>query len=217
MRRLPERARYDRETIERILDEGFICHVGFCGPDGPEVVPTAYARVGDVLYLHGAAGNHMLRSVGAGGAVCLVVTLVDGLVLARSTFHHSIDYRSVVVYGCGEEVRDPGEKRAALDAIVEQIVPGRTAEARGPSARELRSTRVVRVQIDEVAAKVRVGGPNDDEEDVARGGVWAGVLPLSTVPGAAVPDGSASSLPPVPAYVSDYRRPVAGGEPPATS
>lgn len=209
VRRLPERGRYDRETIERILDEGFVCHVGFCGPDGPEVLPTGYARVGDVVYLHGATGNRMLRTVGAGAAVCLVVTLVDGLVLARSGFHHSINYRSVVVYGRGREVREPAEKRAALDAVVEQIVPGRTADVRGATARELRATRVVKVTIDEVAAKVRAGGPNDDEEDMERGGVWAGVLPLSTLPGEPVPDEGPRGLPPVPGYVSGYRRPVA--------
>lgn len=211
VRRIPERGHYDRATIERILDEGFVCHVGFCGEGGPEVVPTGYARVGDAVYLHGASGNHMLRVIGEGAEVVVVVTLVDGVVLARSTFHHSINYRSVVLYGRGEDVRDPGEKRAALDAVVEHIVPGRTRDARGPTSQELRSTRVVRVPIDEAAAKVRTGGPNDDDEDVARGGVWAGVLPLSTVPGSPVPDGDPSGLPALPDYLASYRRPGGTG------
>jgi nitroimidazol reductase NimA-like FMN-containing flavoprotein (pyridoxamine 5'-phosphate oxidase superfamily) len=209
VRRLPERGRYDRRTIEQILDEGFVCHVAFCGPDGPVLLPTGYARVGEVLYLHGASGNHMLRTLGRGTAVCVAVTLLDGLVLARSGFHHSINYRSVVVYGRAVEVRDPDEKRAALDAVVEQIVPGRTADARGPDAAELRATRVVRVAIEEASAKVRAGGPKDDEEDIERGGVWAGHVPLRLVAGAPVPDVVGPPLPPVPGYVAAYRRPGA--------
>lgn len=209
VRRLPERARYDRRTVEQVLDEGFVCHVAFCGPDGPVILPTGYARVGDVLYLHGASGNHMLRVLGKGAAVCVAVTLVDGLVLARSGFHHSVNYRSVVLYGRGLEVRDPDEKRAALDAVVEQIVPGRTADARGANPAELRATRVVRVMIDEASAKVRSGGPKDDEDDVAQGGVWAGHLPLRLVAGVPVPDVAGPAFPPVPGYVARYRRPGA--------
>ena len=212
VRRLPERGRYDRETVEAILDEGFVCHVAFCGPDGPVVLPTGYARVGDVIYLHGAAANHMLKSIGSGAPVSVAVTLVDGIVLARSGFHHSINYRSVVAYGHGEEVRDPAEKRSALDAVVEQIVPGRTADARGANESELRATRVVRVAIAEVSAKVRAGGPKDDEEDVDLGGIWAGHLPLATVPGVPVPDDVGPPLPPVPDYVARYVRPGARGE-----
>jgi len=212
VRRLPERGHYDRESVEQILDEGFVCHVGFCTEDGPVVIPTGYARVGDAVYLHGAPANHMLRTIGEGAAVSIVVTLVDGIVLARSGFHHSINYRSVVVYGRGEEVTDTDEKRAALDAVVEQIVPGRTADARGANTSELRKTRVVRVRIDEVSAKVRTGPPKTDPEDIEAGGIWAGVLPLLVRPGEPVPDESGGDLPPVPAYVTTYRRPgTAGG------
>ncbi len=210
VRRLPERGAYDRETVEAILDEGFVCHLGFCTDRGPAVLPTGYARVGDALYVHGATANHALRTIGAGMPVCLVVTLVDGLVFARSGFHHSMNYRSVVVYGTATEVRDPVEKRAALDAVVEQIAPGRTADARGANARELRSTRVVRISIDEASAKIRTGGPKDDPEDIDAGGVWAGHLPLAVVPGVPVPDEHGEDDVPVPDYVVHYRRPSRG-------
>ncbi len=213
VRRLPERGAYDRETIEAILDEGFVCHLGFCTDEGPVVLPTGYSRVGDAVYVHGAPANHALRTVGTGLPVCLVVTLVDGLVLARSGFHHSINYRSVVVYGTATEVRDPVEKCAALDAVVEQIVPGRTADARGPSDDELRATRVVRISIDEASAKIRTGGPKEEPEDVEAGGIWAGQLPLTLVPGVPVPDDPLVENLPVPGYVTHYRRPSAG--PPA--
>lgn len=207
VRRLPERAAYDREAVEAILDEGFVCHVAFSTEEGPVVLPTAYARVGEVLYLHGAAANHALRTIGGGIPICLAVTLVDGLVLARSAFHHSVNYRSVVVYGHAEEVRDPVEKRAALDAVVDQIVPGRVADARGPSDSELRATRVVRVTIDEASAKCRAGGPKDDAEDVEQGGIWAGHLPLTVVPGTPVPDDPRGERLAVPGYVVRTQRP----------
>ncbi len=207
VRRKADRGRYDRETIEAILDEAFICHLGFCTDDGPVVVPTAYARVGDAVYLHGAPANHALRSVGDGAPVTVTVTLVDGLVLARSGFHHSINYRSVVLFGRATEVDDEWEKRAALDAVVEHIVPGRTRDARGPSDSELRATRVVRVEVDEASAKVRSGGPVDDPEDVEAGGVWAGHIPLSVVAGPPVPDELDAPALPVPGYASHYRRP----------
>ncbi|MGH9099609.1 MAG: pyridoxamine 5'-phosphate oxidase family protein, partial [Acidimicrobiales bacterium] len=210
VRRLPDRAAYDRVTIEAILDEGIVCHLGFGTEWGPAVLPMAYARVGDVVYVHGAPANHALRTIGTGAPVCLVVTLVDGLVFARSGFHHSINYRSVVVYGTAEEVTDATEKRAALDAVVEQIAPGRTAHARGASMKELRATRVVRVAIDEVSAKVRTGGPKDDPEDIEAGGIWAGHLPLAVVPGAPVPDAQLGGRLGVPEYVAHYRRPVPG-------
>ena len=210
VRRLPERGAYDRETIEAVLDEGFVCHLGFCTDAGPVVLPTGYALVGDAVYVHGAPANHALRTIGTGKPVCLVVTLVDGLVLARSGFHHSINYRSVVIYGTATEVRDPVEKRAALDAVVEQIVPGRTADARGASDSELRATRVVRISIDEASAKIRTGGPKDDPEDIEAGGIWAGHLPLDLVPGVAVPDDAGGEHLPVPGYVTRYRRPRGG-------
>jgi nitroimidazol reductase NimA-like FMN-containing flavoprotein (pyridoxamine 5'-phosphate oxidase superfamily) len=205
VRRLPERARYDREEIYRILDEGFVCHAAFCDESGPVVLPTGYARVGDGLYLHGATGNHLLRSIGAGAPVCITVTLVDGLVLARSAFHHSINYRSVVMFGTGREVTDRQEKLAAVTAVVEQIVPGRSADARAPSDEELRATRVVHVPLDEVSAKVRSGGPKDDPPDYQLP-VWAGHIPLRLAAGAPVPDGTGPH-PEVPAYASGYRRP----------
>lgn len=211
VRRLPDRAAYDRETIEAILDEGFVCHLGYCTDDGPVVIPTGYARVGDVVYLHGARANHALRTIGTGRPVCIAVTLVDGLVLARAAFHHSINYRSVVLYGTASEVRDPGEKRGALDAVVEQIVPGRTADARGANESELRATRVVRVPIDEASAKIRTGGPEDDPEDVEAGGIWAGHLPLEVVAGTPVADAVAGTALPVPGYVTGYRRPAGRG------
>lgn len=210
VRRLPDRGAYDRETIEAILDEGFVCHVGFSTEEGPVVMPTGYARVDDAVYLHGAAANASLRTIGAGEPVCLVVTLVDGIVLSRAAFHHSINYRSVVVYGMAEEVTDPEEKRAALDAVVEQIVPGRTGDARGPNENELRSTRVVRVSIDEASAKIRTGDPKEEPEDIEAGGIWAGQLPLTVVPGEPAPDGYVAGDIPVPDYVANYRRPTRG-------
>ncbi len=209
VRRLRERARYERAAIDAILDEGFVCHFGFCSGDGPAVLPTAYARVGDVLYLHGAAANHALETIGDGAPVCVTVTLVDGVVLARAAFHHSINYRSVVAYGRASEVRDPVEKRAALEAVVEHIVPGRSADAREPTDSELLATRVVRVEVDEASAKVREGGPKDDPGDLAAGGIWAGHVPLRTVAGDPVPDdhGPAGERLPVPPYLTPYRRP----------
>lgn len=204
VRRLAERGRYELELIHAILDEGFVCHVGVAGPEGPVVLPTAYGRDGDRLYLHGASANAMLRAAGA-GPVCVTVTLVDGLVLARSAFHHSLNYRSVVVYGRGVEVTDPDEKRRALALIVEHLVPGRGAEARPPTAAELRATRVVRLAISEASAKLRTGGPKDDEEDLGLS-VWAGELPVVPVVGAPVPATDLAAGIPVPEYVTGYRR-----------
>lgn len=209
VRRHAERGRYDRDTIERILAEAFICHLAFCTDEGPVVLPTAYATVDRALYLHGAAANHAMRTIGDGAPVCLAVTLVDGIVLARSAFNHSFNYRSVVLYGHAYEVTDTTEKRSALDAIVEHVVPGRTADARGASEAELRATRVVRVVVDEAAAKVRDGGPKDDPGDVAAGGIWAGHLPLATVPGPPVADPDGGEELAVPEYVRRYGRPGA--------
>ena len=166
VRRLPERGRYDRATVDAILDEGFVCHLGLCYEGGPVVIPTAYARIGDWIYLHGAPANYALRRAVEGDSVCLTVTLVDGLVLARSAFHHSINYRSVVVFGVAQEVEDFDEKRTALMAFVDHVVPGRSPDTRPPSDSELRATRVVKVEIEEASAKVRTGGPKDDPEDL---------------------------------------------------
>jgi nitroimidazol reductase NimA-like FMN-containing flavoprotein (pyridoxamine 5'-phosphate oxidase superfamily) len=182
VRRLKERGRHDLATICAILDEAMVCHVGFAVDGQPWVIPTAYARVEDSLYLHGATGNHALRSLADGAPACITVTLVDGLVLARSTFHHSINYRSVVLFGQGERVDDPDEKAAVLDALVEHLVPGRTADARAANDEELRATLVIRVPITEASAKVRTGDPNDDDVDMDLP-VWAGVIPLTLQPG----------------------------------
>jgi nitroimidazol reductase NimA-like FMN-containing flavoprotein (pyridoxamine 5'-phosphate oxidase superfamily) len=206
IRRLPERGHYDRSTIEAILDEGFVCHVGYAGEVGPVVIPTAYGRIGDRLYLHGAPANATLRRASAGVPVCVTVTLVDGLVMARSAFHHSINYRSVVVHGTGTEVTDIEEKRAALAAVVEHIVPGRGADARPPTGSELRATRVVRVPLDEASAKIRTGGPKDDPEDLVLP-VWAGQVPLRVVPGVPVADVDHPPPTAVPGYLVDYARP----------
>ena len=206
LRRLRERGRHDRATIEAILDEGFVCHVGFTDVRGPVVIPTAYARDGDRLYLHGAAGNAALAALRTGSPVCVTVTLVDGLVLARSAFHHSVNYRSVVVFATASEVTDPEEKRRALEAIVEHIVPGRGADARPVVDLELRVTRVVRVPLDEASAKVRTGGPKDDPEDMELP-VWAGEIPLRLAAGAPVADAGAPARAPVPGYAAAYRRP----------
>jgi nitroimidazol reductase NimA-like FMN-containing flavoprotein (pyridoxamine 5'-phosphate oxidase superfamily) len=206
VRRLAERGRYDRAMIEAILDEGFVCHVGVVVDSGPVVIPTAYARIADRLYLHGAPANATLGQASSGMPVCVTVTLVDGLVLARSAFHHSINYRSVVVYGTGTEVTDVEEKRAALAAVVEHIVPGRGADARPPTPAELRATRVVRVPLDEASAKIRTGGPKDDPEDLDLP-VWAGQVPLRMMPSAPVADGDGATSTPTPGYLIDYVRP----------
>lgn len=205
VRRLPERGRYDRETIDSILDEGFVCHLGLVENGSVRVVPTNYARVGDSLYVHGAVGNAALKSSN-GVEVCVTITLVDGLVLARSGFHHSVNYRSVTVYGTATEVTDPEEKRRALDAVVEHIVPGRTADARGGNDSELRSTRVLKLSLSESSAKMREGGPKDDGEDMNHG-IWAGVIPMRTVTGTPVPSDDLEDGIAVPAYAADYSRP----------
>ncbi len=207
VRRLPERAKYDRATVEAILDEGFVCHLGFCSEGEPVVIPTGYARVGDVIYVHGAPANWALRRAVAGDTVCLTVTLLDGIVLARSAFHHSINYRSVVVFGVAHEVDDFDEKRLALSAFVDHVVPGRDSDTRAPSDSELRATRVVKVEIVEASAKVRSGGPKDDPEDLELTNIWAGELPLQVVAGDPVADGSGPVTAPVPRYLSPYRGP----------
>lgn len=205
VRRLRERGRYERDTIHAILDEGMVCHVGFAVDGQPWVIPTAYVRIGDALYVHGANANHALKAVADGAPACVTVTLMDGLVLARSTFHHSINYRSVVLFGHGERVDDPDEKAAVLDALVEHLVPGRTAEARAANSSELKQTLVIRLPIDEASAKVRTGDPVDDAEDMDLS-VWAGVIPLTVHAGLPI---AAADLTPgiaVPNYASAYSR-----------
>jgi nitroimidazol reductase NimA-like FMN-containing flavoprotein (pyridoxamine 5'-phosphate oxidase superfamily) len=194
VRRLRERAGYDRATIDAILDEGFVCHAA-CSVGGTVwMIPTAYGRDGDRLLLHGAAANHVLKAAAGGAELTVTVTLVDGLVLARSTFHHSINYRSVTMFGIATDITDPAEKEAALARIVEHMLPGRSREARSPSPIELTKTRVVSLAITEASAKLRTGDPKDDDEDLGLP-VWAGVLPLRVVAGEAEPD--AAHPPPV--------------------
>ena len=202
VRRLAKRGSYDRATVHAILDEAFICHVAFLLDGSPVVLPTAYGRAGERLFIHGSAANRMLKTASQGFDICIAVTLVDGLVLARSAFHHSINYRSVVVFGKARLLSDPAEKNEALRVISEHIIRGRWDEVRAPSDKELAATAVIAVDLDEVSAKIRSGGPVDDDEDMSLP-VWAGVLPLGLVAGAPAADGNASI--PVPNYVAEYR------------
>jgi len=180
VRRRPARASYERDVIQAILDEGLVCHVGFVLDGQPFVIPTTYARVGDALYVHGAAASRMLRGLARRLPVCVTVTLLDGLVLARSAMHHSMNYRSVVVLGTATEVTDADEKRRALEALVEHVAPGRWPAVRPPSVAELAATAVLRLPVVEVSAKVRTGPPIDDADDLARP-CWAGEVPLRLV------------------------------------
>lgn len=199
-----ERASYDRATVHAILDASYLCHLGFVRDGAPVVLPTLYARVGEALYVHGSTGSRPLREAGRpdpGLAVCLTVTHVDGLVLARSAFHHSINYRSVVVHGTARQVTDPAEKRTALDALVDQVVAGRSADSRPANARELAATAVLRLDLAEVSAKSRTGDPNDDPEDLGLPH-WAGVVPVAPAYGAPVPAGDLEPSVALPAYLS---------------
>jgi uncharacterized protein len=201
--REPDRAVYDREAVYKILDEGFICHVAFNVDAQPFVIPTSYGRAGDNLYIHGSAASRMLRNLDSGISVCVTVTLLDGLVLARSIFNHSMNYRSVVILGTATAVQDPAEKLEALRLLSEHILPGRWAESRYPNERELKATSALRLPITEFSAKVRQGAPIDDEEDYAFR-TWAGVIPLETVAGAPVPDARCEAE--VPEYARSYSR-----------
>jgi hypothetical protein len=205
VRRLPKRGAYDRATVYRILDEGLVCHMGFIAEGKPVVIPTGYGRQGDTLYFHGSTASRMFRALGKGADVCVTVTLVDGLVLARSAFHHSMNYRSVVIFGKAAVVEEPAEKRDALRAFTEHVAPGRWQEIRQPSEKELQATTVVALPLQEVSAKLRTGPPIDDEEDYALP-VWAGVLPLVHTPQAPLPDDRLPKEIPVPGYVRKYKR-----------
>ncbi|CAN5320352.1 pyridoxamine 5'-phosphate oxidase family protein [soil metagenome] len=205
LKRLPKRGNFDRETINAILDEAFICHVGFVVDGQPYVIPTGFARVGDVLYIHGSSASRMLRTLAEGVDVCVTVTLVDGLVLARSAFHHSVNYRSIVVLGKAVLVTDQDEKNDALEAITEHIVPGRWADVRWPNELELKATSVLRLSIDEASAKIRTGDPVDDEEDYAMD-VWAGVLPLEVSHGDPISDAKLPAGIEPPEYILKYKR-----------
>jgi uncharacterized protein len=202
VRRLAQRGNYETETIHAILDEALICHVGFAVDGRPVVIPTIHWREGDTLYFHGSAASRMLRSLKEGVDACVTVTLLDGLVLARSAFHHSMNYRSVVVFGKAREVGED-EKVRALESLVEHVVRGRSKEIREPNLKELRQTLVLAIPIDEASAKIRTGGPVDDEEDYALP-VWAGVLPMRLTAGEAIADAGVSGE--VPEYVREYRR-----------
>ena len=205
VRRLPKRGVFDRETIYSILDAGFICHVGFAVDGKPFVLPTGYARIGNRLVIHGSAASRMMRELSAGIDVCVTVTLIDGLVLARSAFHHSMNYRSVVVFGKAELLTGKEEKFEVLRALTEHIVPGRWPEIRWPNAKELKATTVLTLPIEEASAKVRTGDPVDDEEDYEMD-TWAGVLPLEIKTGKPESDLRLKSGIAVPAHVSGYRR-----------
>ena len=203
--REPQRAVYDRATIYDILDEGFLCHVGF-GIDGqPYVIPTSYGRKDDMLYIHGSAASRMLRHANSGVPVCVTVTLLDGLVLARSIFNHSMNYRSVVVLGTAFAIEDLDEKLAALRALSEHILPGRWKDARQPNEQELKATTVLRLPIEEFSAKVRQGPPVDDEEDYSFS-TWAGVIPLDMVAGKPLRDSRLLEGISLPEYAEKYSR-----------
>jgi nitroimidazol reductase NimA-like FMN-containing flavoprotein (pyridoxamine 5'-phosphate oxidase superfamily) len=205
LKRLPKRGHFDRETVYGILDEGFICHVGFAPEGRPVVIPTGYARVDDKLYIHGSQASRMLRTLAEGVDACVTVTLIDGLVLARSAFHHSMNYRSVVIFGRATLVEEREEKMAALLALSEHIVRGRWAEVREPTEQEMRQTTVLEMALIEASAKIRTGPPLDDEEDYALP-VWAGVLPLKLETGEPVKDPRLPEGIDVPDYVSNYKR-----------
>ncbi|MCC6327035.1 MAG: pyridoxamine 5'-phosphate oxidase family protein [Acidobacteria bacterium] len=205
VKRLPKRGNYDREVINAILDEGFICHVGFVADGQPYVIPTGYARIGNDLYIHGSAASRMLRGIAEGIDVCVTVTQVDGLVLARSAFHHSINYRSVVILGKAELVETADEKNAVLEAFTEHVIPGRWAEVRWPNELELKATTVLKLPINEASAKIRTGGPVDDEEDYAMN-IWAGVIPLKLTKRDPIPDDRLADSIAIPAHVINYDR-----------
>lgn len=202
VRRLPERGHYDNETIHQVLDEALICHLSFVTESGPVVIPTIHARVGETLYLHGSHASRMMRTI-ADDEVCVAATIVDGIVAARSLFHHSLNYRSVVVFGTTRVVDDEQERRAAFRAITEHVLPGRWEEGRQPNVKEDRGTKLLALEISEASAKVRSGPPGDDDEDLGSG-IWAGVIPIAMVAGDPIP---APDLKPgiaVPPSVIDY-------------
>jgi len=205
LRRLPKRGHFDRETVYGILDEGFICHVGFVSGGQPVVIPTGYARLDDKLYIHGSQASRMLKTLSGGVDACVTVTIIDGLVLARSAFHHSMNYRSVVVFGRATLIEDREEKIAALLALSEHIIRGRWNDVREPTEQELRATTVLSLPLVEASAKIRTGPPLDDEEDYALP-VWAGVVPLKLEAVEPIPDPRLSAEIRVPEYARNYRR-----------
>jgi nitroimidazol reductase NimA-like FMN-containing flavoprotein (pyridoxamine 5'-phosphate oxidase superfamily) len=206
VKRQPDRGHYERELVHAVLDEGLVAHVGLVTDDGPVVIPMLYARDGDRLLLHGSVASRLMRA-GRATAMCVTVTLVDGLVLARSAFHHSMNYRSVVVFGQATAITDPDERLAALGVLVEHLVPGRTPGTRPPNDKELRATLVLALPLDEASVKVRTGPPSDDDADLGLSH-WAGVVPVTTVFGAPEPAPDLRADIPVPAHASGYRRPA---------
>ncbi len=206
VKRLPARGVYDRAVIHEILDAGIVCHLGFVVDSQPFVIPTTYVRVDETIYVHGSPASRMLQTLELGVAACLTVTLVDGLVLARSAFHHSINYRSVVVFGTATLVNDPDEKLAALHALTDHLIPGRWQEIRQPSPQELKRTLVLGLRIDEASAKIRVGPPIDEEEDYELD-MWAGVVPLKLAAAEPVPDPRLPAGISAPGYATDYTGP----------
>lgn len=204
LRRLPNRGSHELEAVCQILDAGFLAHVGFNVDGQPFVIPTLYGREGEALYLHGSAASRMLRELDSGISACVNVTLVDGLVLARSAFHHSMNYRSVVAFGTARKINDPDQKTEALRIISEHLIRGRWNEVRVPSEKELKATAVLEFTMEEASAKVRTGPPIDDEEDYSLP-VWAGVLPLTIAPGVPLPDSRLAAGTGVPGYVRHYR------------
>jgi len=203
LRRKRDRGSHDRAEAYAILDEAIVCHVAFVVDDEPCIVPMVYARIDDTLYLHGAAANRMLRLVEGGAPICVEVTLVDGLVLARAAFHHSMNYRSVVLYGVGIRTTDPHEIDAASAALLEHMAPGRSADARRPTATERKATLFIRFPIDEGSVKIRFGPPIDDQEDLDLD-VWAGVIPLALVAGTPRRDALLGDAVATPSYVAAY-------------
>lgn len=205
IKRLPQRGEYDRQLIYSILDEGLVCHVGFAIEGQPFVIPTAYGRVDDRLYIHGSPASRMLQSLQCGLEVCVTVTLLDGLVLARSAFHHSMNYRSVVVFGTATLVQDETQKMEALRAFTEHVIPGRWAEVRLPTRQELQGTLVLALPLTEASAKVRTGPPKDDEADYSLP-VWAGVLPLQLAVAQPIRDPRLPAEIGLPTHIRDYTR-----------
>ncbi len=210
VKRLPKRASYDREVVNAIIDEAMFCHVGFIHQGAPFVIPTLHVRIGERLYVHGSAASRMLRAAAGGIPLCVTVTHFEGLILARSAFHHSANYRSAVVLGTAEEVTDDAEKTRVLNALVDHLVPGRWRDARPPNPQELLATSVLGLPITEASAKVRPGGPSDEEGDYALP-VWAGVIPMKVVTGAPIPDERNMAGIQIPEYVANYRLPDARG------
>ena len=206
VKRLPERGSHDKDLIHAILDEGTICHVGIVAESQPFVVPMAYARRGETLLLHGATSSRLIHALAGGAPVCVTVTLQDGMVLARSAFHHSMNYRSVMALGKARPIEDEARKRVAFDTLVEHLVPGRTTDARGPNAREMKATTILEMPLEEVTAKVRIGPPKDEDEDLGLD-IWAGVIPLTLRRGAPVPEPDLKEGVPMPGYISSYSRP----------